>query len=143
MFGIVCNLGAHHKAIFRHCLLCLCSNQLSECTLAMTVASRRKFLSCFSKSRIRAIYSGPSGTQHGGIMRPQQILEILQDRNNQEVRIRCTSGSEYTITDLFQWWFQPNERVLTLVLDGRRTVLIDPMLVESAETVARDDAGRA
>ncbi|MDI9402497.1 MAG: hypothetical protein QM516_01370 [Limnohabitans sp.] len=76
-------------------------------------------------------------------MRPQQILEILQDRNNQGVRLRCTSGSEYTITDLFQWWFQPNGRVLTLVLDGQRTVLIDPMLVESAETVARDDAGRA
>jgi len=75
-------------------------------------------------------------------MRPQQILETLQDRNNQEVRIRCTSGSEYTITDLFQWWFLPNERVLTLVLDSRRTVLIDPMLIESAETVARDDAGR-
>jgi len=38
------------------------------------------------------------------------------------------------VTNLFQWWFMPEERVLTLVLDGHRTVRIDPMLVESVLT---------
>ena len=76
-------------------------------------------------------------------MRPQQILETLQDRSNQSVRLRCTSGSEYTVTNLFQWWFMPEERVLMLVLDGRRTVRIDPMLVESVLTESSLDSNDA
>ena len=47
------------------------------------------------------------------------------------------------MTNLFQWWFMPEERVLTLVLDGRRTVRIDPMLVESVLTESSLDSNDA
>lgn len=87
----------------------------------------------FVRNRQRGIVH-PALKQQGEKHAPQQILETLQDRSNQSVRLRCTSGSEYTVTNLFQWLFMPEERVLTLVLDGHRTVRIDPMLVESVLT---------
>jgi hypothetical protein len=64
-------------------------------------------------------------------MRPQQILDTLNQTNVERFTIRCTSGAEYDIADPTTWWFVEDARILTVVLGARTTICIDPMLVES------------
>jgi|SanBayMetagenome_1026888.scaffolds.fasta_scaffold254107_1 hypothetical protein len=64
-------------------------------------------------------------------MRPQQILDTLNQTNMERFTIRCTSGAEYSIADPTTWWFVEDARILTVVLGARTTICIDPMLVES------------
>jgi hypothetical protein len=63
-------------------------------------------------------------------MRTQQIQQFLNEPGVDAHRIRCTSGAEYLIHDQSQWWFMRDQRVLMIVVDGRTTAALDPMLVE-------------
>lgn len=72
-------------------------------------------------------------------MRPQQIIDTLNDPRAGSFVIRCTSGAEYSVPGPTSWWFMRDSRVLMIVKDGQTVVCIDPMLVESIAAVARDD----
>lgn len=72
-------------------------------------------------------------------MRPQQIIDTLNDPQAGSFVIRCTSGAEYSVLGPTSWWFMRETRALMIVKDAETVVAIDPMLVESIALIARDD----
>lgn len=72
-------------------------------------------------------------------MRPQQIIDTLNDPQAGSFVIRCTSGAEYSVLGPTSWWFMRDTRALMIVKDAETVVAIDPMLVESIALISRDD----
>ena len=78
----------------------------------------------------------------GGVraaMRPQQLIDTLNDPHASTFVIRCTSGAEYSVPGPTSWWFMRETRALMIVKDAETVVAIDPMLVESIALIARED----
>lgn len=73
-------------------------------------------------------------------MRPQQIIDMLNDGAGSACAVRCTRGAIYDITDPTAWWFMQDARVLAIIVDSQTTAYLDPMLVESIEMRESSDA---
>lgn len=71
-------------------------------------------------------------------MRPQSVIDILNKEHEETLRIRCSSGAEYEVSAWTVWYFDSVGRMLSLDLDGRTTISVDPMLVESVQLFERN-----
>jgi hypothetical protein len=76
-------------------------------------------------------------------MRPQSVIDILNKQHEETLRIRCSSGAEYEVSAWTVWYFDSVGRTLFLVLDGRTTISLDPMLVESVQVSERETPRRS
>ena len=76
-------------------------------------------------------------------MRPQSMIDILNKQHEETLRIRCSSGAEYEFSAWTVWYFDSVGRTLSLVLDGRTTISLDPMLVESVQVSEQESPRRS
>ncbi|MEY5031937.1 MAG: hypothetical protein RL354_968 [Planctomycetota bacterium] len=71
-------------------------------------------------------------------MRPQSMIDLLNHPDAESLTVRCASGTEYQIGPWTSWYFDSIARTISLIVDGRTTIDLDPMLVESVQVRLRD-----
>ncbi len=76
-------------------------------------------------------------------MRPQSMIDILNKQHEETLCVRCSSGAEYEVSAWTVWYFDSVARTLSLVLDGRTTISLDPMLVESVQVSEQESPRRS
>jgi len=71
------------------------------------------------------------------------MIDILNKQHEETLRIRCSSGAEYEVSAWTVWYFDSVGRTLSLVLNQRTTISLDPMLVESVQVSEQEPPRRS